>query len=212
MILSTKDLICKYTNEIIFLFDYESGVKTIGEFVKKAEELAKEKFSKVIDNESEEHPAYKFKGDMLEILGEIFFVILSADPAVGLINYRSIPIDEDYGVDGIGTNVNGDQVVVQMKYKANPLVKIEYKEISRTYNSGIEIHNIPLYLPKDNTIFIFTTGNGITPALRTVNKNKVRVIDRKIISGLIDNNKSFWLQAEELIMNTLDHLNMKKIL
>lgn len=203
--LSTVILIATHLDQVISLFNYDNGVKTIGEFVKRTEALAKEKYFNLPEDEDDNNPAFKLKGDLLEILGDIFFNIHSADPAVGLIDYQSIPIDEDYGVDGIGTNVNGDKVAVQMKYKANPLTKIEYKEIARTYMAGRLVHNLPL--ENNDTIFVFTTGNETTASLQKVAANKLRVIDRKIIAGYVDNNQNFWLQAEELIMDTLDTLN-----
>jgi hypothetical protein len=42
----------------------------------------------------------------------------------------------------------------------------------------------------------------MTAALQNVNKNKVRLIDRKIISGLVDNNENFWLQVNALLYDT----------
>jgi hypothetical protein len=203
MKLTTVGLIRRYQDQVIAIFSSDTGVKTIGDFVKRTEALAKEMYPDS-DKEDDNNPAYKFKGDMLEILGEIFFNVYLADTAVGLREYQSVPITEDYGVDGIGINVNGDQVAVQMKYKANPLTPIEYSEISKTYNAAIEIHNIPLYLPKNDTIFVFTTGDGSTAALQAVNKNKVRIIDRKIIAGKIDDNETFWIQANNLLWDTLE--------
>ena len=203
MKLTTIGLILSHLDEVKSLFSRDTGVKTIGDFVKRTEDLAKEKYHNKPEDENDDNPAYKFKGDMLEILAELFFNIHLSDPAVGLREYRSVPISEDYGVDAIGINVNSDQVAVQIKYKTNPLTKIEYSEISKTYNAAIEIHNIPLYLPKNDTIFVFTTGNEITAALQNVNKNKVRLIDRKIISYYVDN-ESFWLQAEGLLWDALD--------
>ena len=144
MKLTTASLIFLHEDEVISLFSSDNGVKTIGDFVKRTEALAKEKYPNMPEDENDDNLAFKFKGDLLEILGDIFFNIHSADPAVGLIDYHSIPIGEDYGVDGIGTNVNGDKVAVQMKYKANPLTKIEYKEIAKTYMAGILVHNLPI--------------------------------------------------------------------
>lgn len=206
-VLSTATLITLYLDNVISLFDNETGVKSIGEFVKRTETLAKESFPNFPEDENTDNPAFKFKGDMLEILGDIFFHINSAHPAVGLIDYHSVPLDEDYGVDGIGINVNGDLCAVQMKYKANPLTKVTWEEIAKTYGAGRELHNIPL--DKKDTIFVFTTGNETTAALQKVLGNKVRVIDRKIIAGIVDDNQNFWIQAEELLINTLDTLNVK---
>lgn len=199
--LSTINLINLHLNHVIYLFNFKTGIKTIEDFVREVENIAKYEFPTVEENE--ENPANKFKGDMLEILADLFFNIHSADPAVGLINYRSVPIYEDYGVDGIGTNVNGNQVVVQVKYKANPLTKIEYSEVSKTYCAGRESHQLPL--DESNTIFVFTTGNGMTQAVKHVLKNKIRIIDRKIISGYIDNNLNLWQQVDGLIMYSLDN-------
>ena len=110
-------------------------------------------------------------------------------------------------MDGIGTNVNGDQVAVQIKYKANPLTKIAWEEVAKTYGAGRELHHLPL--DKNDTIFVFTTGNETTAALQKVLANKVRVIDRKIISGYVDNNQNFWMQAEKLIVRTLEDMKSK---
>ena len=199
-ILSTVSLLSTHTNEVILLFDFTNGVKTISDFVKQVNKLAEENYPSTSNEDNDE--ANKFKGDMLEILADIFFNIYAADPAVGLRNYKSVPINEDYGVDGIGANVNGDRCAVQIKFKSNPLTQITYEEVSKTYCSGKELHN--LLLDKENTIFVFTTGTGSTAALQKVLGNKVRLIDIGIIAGKIDNNNNFWEQAQELILDTLE--------
>jgi glycyl-tRNA synthetase alpha subunit len=202
--LLTAGKITSFRNEIISLFDYATGVKSIGDFVVKVEELAEERFPNHQFDEKELDQLNSFKGDMLEVLSEIFFHIFSAHPAVGLTDYTPVALSEDYGVDAVGTNVNGDRCAVQDKYRNNPVALITYEDIGKTYSAGRELHQLPL--EKSDTIFLFTTGQGINMHCQKVFGQKIRVINRQIISGLIDNNQNFWQQAEELIMDTLDSL------
>lgn len=193
--LTTANKITAYITQCIKIFDFDTGVKTIGEFVKQVDQLAKQL-------PINQHNS--FKGDMFEVFGEIFFNIHSADTTVGLTDYHSVPLSEDYGVDGIGTNVNGDLCAIQMKYKSDPLEVVKLEDIAKTYSAGRLRHNIPL--ENNDTIFVFTTGNEITSPCQVVFGRLVRVIDRKIIAGKVDNNQTFWGEAQDLILNTLDSL------
>lgn len=186
-----------YLEECQSLFDAVNGVKTIDDFVKRVE-LLSQKYA------SDQDALNTFKGDMLEVLAEIFFRIFAADPAVGISDYRPVPLSEDYGVDGIGTNPNGDACAIQDKYRVNPLENITYADIARTYTAGVLRHH--LSLDKNDNIILFTTGNDVSSACHDVFGSKLRIINRKIISSYIDNNQTFWGQAEKLILFTLNGL------
>ena len=203
-ILLTVGKITSFKREIVSLFDLETGVKTIGDFVARVEELAEVKFTNHKIDKNEENNYKSFKGDMLEVLSEIFFHIFSAHPAVGISNYIPVALSEDYGVDATGTNVNGDGCVIQDKYRNNPISLIEYGDLAKTFSAGICLNN--LSLEKDSTIILFTTGQDANGHAYHVLGKRLRVINRQIISGIIDNNHTFWQQAEELIMDTLDSL------
>jgi hypothetical protein len=193
-----------YLDEVISLFDNDAGVKTISDFVKKVEVLS-ENF---IDDEKPADKQEKlntFKGDMLELLAEIFFYIFQSDPAVGLSDYVPVELSEDYGVDAIGLNVNGDKCAVQVKYRSNPVEQILYEDLSKTYCAGREAHNVAI--DKPDTLWLITTCDGANKSSHKVLKEKLRVINKSIIANYIDNNKTFWSQAEEIIMFTLDSLN-----
>jgi hypothetical protein len=200
--LKLKNKVAAYRLECIQLFDLEIGVKDISSFINKVEKLS---LPYKLDNVDPE--GFKtFKGDMLEILAEIFFGAFRNDPAIGLRNYEPIPIDEDYGVDAIGINVNNDDCAVQVKYRANPLESIKYEDLSKTYTSARIRNN--LSLDHDNTLYLFTTSYDITIACGEVFANKLRVINRSVIASRIDNNNSFWEEAQlrialtfELLMN-----------
>lgn len=191
----TVEKVIKYKNDIIDIFVF---AKTIDDFVKKTEELS----IKYIDNED---TLNSFKGDTFEIFSELFFMTFHADPEVGLTNYEPIPLNEDYGVDAIATNVVGNNVVVQCKYKSNPMELIDYASICRTYSAGIEKHTVELNKSINNTIFIITTGAGVTEPCHNVFKNKLRVINKQILSSKIDNNQIFWKNCAEILISSIEN-------
>lgn len=202
--LLTASKITLYLNECISLFDIVEGVKTIGDFVARVEDLATNKFPNAAYDEKEEDKLNTFKGDMLEVLSEVFFHIFSSHPAVGISNYNPILLSEDYGVDAVGTNVNGDLCAVQVKYRNNPVALITYEDMTKTYTAGKLSHR--LSLEKNDTVFLFTTGEGITAPCEQVFGSLIRVINRRIIAGLIDNNQNFWEAVQTMVLDTLDSL------
>lgn len=142
-----------------------------------------------------------FKGDMLEILAELFFKAFSNSPQVGLTEYEPVPLEKDYGVDGFGVNAAGKKCAVQIKYRSNPEDSVLYSEMARTYTSAIIQLNIPL--EGDDCLYVFTTAFGVTVACETVFGKKLRVISKSIISNEINNNVSFWDMAYKEIEETL---------
>jgi hypothetical protein len=193
--LNLKNKVAQYREECISLYDGVEGVKTINDFVKRVEELSKAYDSDKLNT---------FKGDMLEIFSEIFFGAFKNTTDVGIREYNPIALDEDYGVDAIGINVNNDDCAIQVKYRFNPFDRIEYTDIAKTYTSA-RIRN-KLSLENDNTVYLFTTANEITIACNEVFGKKLRVINRNVIAGKVDNNNSFWEEAQERIKLTFDHL------
>jgi hypothetical protein len=135
-----------------------------------------------------------FRGDMLEILAEMFFGAFANDPAVGLTDYTPVPLPEDYGLDGTGTNAAGVACAVQVKYRGDPTDSVTYAEIARTFTSGVLQKGLPLHTGSDN-IFIFTSAYDVTVACKTVMGDKIHVLNRGIIQSKIDNNVSFWEHA-----------------
>jgi hypothetical protein len=195
--------ILEHLEDVIALFNYADGVKTIGEFIKQVNDLS----AKYIDPENDPtgDKVNTFKGDMFEIFGEIFFRAFKNDPAVGLREYETVTLDDDYGVDAIGTNANGDRVAVQFKFKSNPNESVDYPAIAKTYMAGRCRHNLDL--DKHDSIWLVTTGNGVTGPCKEVSGKRLRVIYRDIIAGKIDNNMSFWKDVEEQIGCTLDEVS-----
>lgn len=146
----------------------------------------------------------KFKGDMLEVLSEMFFQRFGADEAVGLMDYCPVDIGADYGVDATGRNANGHKCAVQVKYRSNPASLISYADIARTYTSAVQQLHLEDVHDHDRTIFLFTTATGVTGPFEKVMGRKCVVIGRAAIATKIDNNKNFWAKAHEEMFETLD--------
>jgi len=132
---------------------------------------------------------YKFKGDVLEVLAELFFTRFNSDPAYGLTDYKPITIDQDYGVDATGTNANGHFSVVQIKYRKNPMNEIRFKDLARTAAQGVYHFGL---VKQPHTLFVFTTANEVNYHCEKVFGDSLVVINRAIIQRAIDNNRNFW--------------------
>lgn len=146
---------------------------------------------------------YKFKGDMLEVLSEIFFTVFQGDEGLGIREYTPVEISEDFGVDAVGVNVNGHRAVVQVKYRSNPDDLIPFADIARTFASAVCQLRIMDVVEHDHTVYLFTVSNGVTTAYQKVMGNKSVIVNRSIIGTHIDNNSNFWKTAWEMMQATL---------
>lgn len=195
--LKTSGHVKKYYKPCCIIFEdfkERNGVDaTLAEFIKSIETHA-------VDVK-EEDARLSFKGDMLEILAEIFFKATATSPIHGLRNYSPIPLEEDYGVDGQGENAAGAKCAVQVKYRHDPFNSVLYAELARTYTSAILQLKMPMV--EDNCLWVFTTANGVTSSCDHVFGNKLRIINRNIIHQEISNNISFWEFALNEIAETL---------
>ena len=169
----------------------KTSFQTINEWIKDVEILA----NTMSDNDS----ALKLRGDMLEVLSEIFFTAFKNDEAVGIKDYEPVAINEDYGVDAVGINPNGLRVAVQCKYKN--FEPVTYTELAKTFTSGLLI--LKCDLMQANSIYVFTTAVQFSSAVDKNLGSKVRKIDRNVISRKIDNNRTFWQYAFDEIYSTL---------
>lgn len=191
--LKTVGHVKKHYKTCCIIFEDLKGGGTLDDYMKAVEAQV----SSIKDPEEQ----LVLKGDMLEILAEIFFKAFANDPRIGLTGYEPVPLEEDYGVDGFGTNAAGSKVPVQIKWRSNPTDSVLYAEMARTYTSAMVQLNIEVKGP--DSLYVFTTANDVTVACKTVFKDMLRVINGNIIRDQIDNNVSFWNVAFEEIKETL---------
>jgi predicted helicase len=122
---------------------------------------------------------------------------------VGLINYHK-PIGKDRGVDGLGTNANGDLVAVQLKFKSNPLGIVTLEDLAKTGISGLFRFNVDI--TKKNSVYLLTTTNKISYEAKDEFGNRLRIIDKTKIGNKINNNDSFWeycyIEINKILNNT----------
>lgn len=170
----------------------KTSFQTINEWINDVEILA--------NTMPDTNSALKLRGDMLEVLSEIFFNAFQNDEAVGIKEYEPVSIDEDFGVDAVGINPNGIKVAVQCKYKN--FEPVSYTELAKTFTSGLLI--LKCDLMQANSIYVFTTAVQFTSAVDKNLGSKVVKIDRNVISRKIDNNRTFWQFAYDEIFSTLD--------
>ena len=185
----------EYHNTYDFFNTRQDG-KTLRNFVATVEGLSEKiKFS-------DDDAKLKFKGDMLEVLSEIFFNTFESDESVGIKNYEPVLLNEDFGVDATGINPNNDKVAIQVKYRSNILDPILYEDVAKTFCSGLI--NFQCDVTKPNSLYVFTTSNLASKAMDKVLGNRVRMINFDVISRKIDNNHTFWLNAYDMIFKFLD--------
>ena len=176
------------------VYNFRNGEATLRQFINLVDTMGN-----ALPTEEEQN---KFKGDCLEILAEIFFKAFQNDPSVGLKDYTPVSIENDFGVDATGINANNQKVAVQVKYRHNPNDLVLYEEIAKTYASGELM--LDLNLKQANSIYVFTTAIGLTPACQKVFGNKIKLINIDIIGDYIRNNTNFWNFAYEEVFNYLN--------
>jgi hypothetical protein len=147
---------------------------------------------------SDPDAANKFKGDHLEILAEGWFEAFGPAPDVGLLDYSPAPANTDFGVDGLGTNTNGEFSVVQVKYRSNPQDIITYADLARTAADGV--YNFGLVPNVRGSIWLFTNADGASNQAHQFFGNSLVVLDRAAVRNRIDNNKMFWRRFVENLL------------
>lgn len=192
-----------YAQECYDVFNPETGVKTIAEYVRRVEKLAS-KF------EPDENGINAFKGGMFELFAEIFFNKYDADPAVGIKDYKPIPLWEDNGVDATGINVAGNLCVIQNKYRNNPNDYIRWGDLSKTFGAGLCSHGLKNHTT-DDSVILFTTCNSVSYTAVKQLGTRLRLIGRSIIAGYIDNNVIFWEYAWQRILITFQELKIELV-
>lgn len=157
------------------------------------------KFSKIFQSR------YHLIGDIFEIFAEIFFLAHQADNRVGVYGYTPVRKNEDNGVDGHGSGIDGEPAAVQVKYRGNPAETLKERDIK---NFGFQAQNrygVPV--SSTTNMVVFTNSEGLhwhTDA--QVSMGKVRSINGRMISSMIDNNMCFWKFAQETLRTSSESL------
>ena len=145
----------------------------------------------------------KYKGDAFEFFVEIFLTIFNVDNRVGVYNYKPIPPDEDGGADGIGTNMLGEDCVVQVKYRGNieHLLTANEDHLSNLPLAGAHLGVVFDNKNKKNIRhFVFTTAKGLHfHTNEQMFKGKVKCFGYEEFRKMVDNNIPFWNECRERV-------------
>ncbi len=185
-----------HPNEYLGLFycdDYTNI--TLAEFIKEIADLA------INIHPDDKDEQQKFRGEAWEVFSEIFFTLNASNPRWGINNYSPVPPNEDYGCDATGRNPNGDDCVIQDKYRSDPKLEINYDEYCHVVAAGYQQHKVDL--SKRGSIYIFTTAYDMNYRAKNLAGDALVLLDREHIAKEVDNNKNFWQNAFNLIQESL---------
>ena len=197
-----------YHKQVMDIFETldtaEQSLKTLDNWIALVENHANQISTKSNDLEKRMND---FRGDMLEILAEIFFKNSVFDDRFGLQKYNIAECASDYGVDATGYNVNGHKCAVQCKYRANPNPtgddQIKYEDLTKTYFDGRENHACDLNKP--HTVFLFTTASTYSFVIDVNFKDKLVFLGRRQLSEVIHQNINFWSIAHTQIKDFFEN-------
>jgi hypothetical protein len=145
----------------------------------------------------------KYKGDAFEFFVELFLTINATDNRVGVYNYKPIPPDEDNGADGTGTNMSGNECVVQVKYRGNTehLLTANEDHLSNLIVAGSLLGvNFDMKDKKNYRHFVFTTAKSLHFYTdEQMFKGKVKCFGYEEFRKMVDNNIPFWNKCREVV-------------
>lgn len=188
--------------------------RTFNELIKEIESLSElaDQYGYADSEEEDELKTgkYKFTGDLFEIFAEVFFIQFQSDNRIGLFDYRTVPSEDDNGVDGFGKNINGLPCTVQVKFRGNPTYRLKERDIKQFAYQSIIKYDVDH--KRNDTMIIFTNCQGLHWYTESkVFDNKLRVINGKMISSLIDNNEGFWNNFKNIVKESIQNLGVEKI-
>lgn len=156
-------------------------------FVSRLEKQAKLYAMGDIDRENE------YKGWGLEIFTEYLCKVYAMDKRVGISNYQPVSEDDDTGVDGFGTGINGKPATVQVKFRqADWVLTANADHLTNFTWSSVKKYGVDVR-DDDKNMLIVTTGKDINWATdQKMLMQTVRILHREKLRVLVDNNKVFW--------------------
>jgi len=131
-----------------------------------------------------------FRGDALELLTEFLLKSCPNHIRHGITDYTIVPLRDDYGVDATGRNVNNDSVVIQCKFRKNPLDLISYSDLARTFTSGVLSYGLDK--DKNKNLWLVTTANDANRNAHKEFGRRLHVLGRSHLKSQVDGNITFW--------------------
>ena len=157
----------------------------------------------------------KYKGDAFEFFVEMFLTIYSLDNRIGITNYKPIPPDEDNGADGTGININGDDCVIQVKYRGNTehLLTANDDHLSNLVVAGADLGIAYDKKNKNNfRHFVFTTAKGLHfHTNEQMFKGKIKCFGYEEFRKMVDNHNAFWNECRERVRVIVEQQRLQEV-
>lgn len=138
-----------------------------------------------------------FRGDALELLAEFLLKSCPHHTRHGVSQYTTVPLREDFGVDATGINIRNDVVVIQCKFRKNPLDLVHYSDLARTFTSGVISYGLNPQAKKN--LWLVTTANDANLIAHRVFGTRLHVLGRGHLQSQVDGNITFWSNFLESI-------------
>lgn len=143
-------------------------------------------FSKNGNNILAEEELYnQFVGDVFELFAEFFFKTCSTVGQYGVVNYEPAVNNDDWGVDGYGIaadqreSVGGTTpVVIQIKFRSNPMDEISYTMLAKTGWDGVKNYHLDINR-KNNVILLCNTEKGANYLAHSAMGDNLYVVDMR---------------------------------
>ena len=142
-----------------------------------------------------------FRGDALELLAEYLLKSSPNHTKHGISEYTIIPLHEDFGVDATGINIMKNNVVVQCKFRRNPLNLVHYSDLARTFTSGVISYNLDPKAKKN--LWLVTTANDANYNAHKILGKRLHVLGRSHLQSQVDGNPMFWSNYLESVKKSL---------
>ena len=130
-----------------------------------------------------------FRGDALELLTEYLMKVNAMANNQGVLNYMPVSLKDDYGVDAIGIK-NNIRIVIQCKFRKNPMALVFYSDIARTFTQGVLQYDLDPKAKKN--IWLVTTGQDVNSNTKKILGKNIHVLNRVHLSKQVDGNIDFW--------------------
>jgi hypothetical protein len=130
-----------------------------------------------------------FRGDALELLTEYLMKVLSLAHNQGVLNYKPVKRKEDYGVDATGIK-NEIQVVLQCKFRNNPLILVPYSDLARTFTQGVIQFGLDPKAKKN--LWLITTAQDANKNAKTILGKNLHILNREHLGVQVNGNVDFW--------------------
>jgi hypothetical protein len=131
-----------------------------------------------------------FRGDALELLTEYLLKSCPNHNKQGVSQYSTVPLHNDYGVDATGFNIIKEPIVIQCKFRNNPLDLVHYSDLARTFTSGVISYNLNPNAKKN--LWLVTTANDANIQAHKVLGNRLHVLGKSHLQTQVDGNIVFW--------------------